>query len=85
VPTVAAVERINALEPFDRGWYAGPVGWLGRDGAEFAVAIRSALVREQRVRAYTGAGIVSGSAAPREWEELENKMSTLQSILAIND
>src|SRR5690606_23076829 len=35
-PTAAAMGRIEATEPFDRGWYAGPVGWIGRDDAEFA-------------------------------------------------
>ncbi|GAQ91163.1 isochorismate synthase [Klebsormidium nitens] len=42
-PQAPAREAISANEPFDRGMYAGPMGWLGGDGCEFAVAIRSAL------------------------------------------
>lgn len=34
-----------AAEAFDRGLYAGPVGWFGGDGAEFAVGIRSSLIQ----------------------------------------
>ena len=75
LPREAALEKLAALEPFDRGWYAAPVGFLGRDRAEFAVAIRSALVRENRVNLYAGAGIVEGSVAENEWQELENKIS----------
>ncbi|WP_166177832.1 isochorismate synthase [Rubrobacter tropicus] len=44
-PNRGALEDIRALEPFDRGWWAGPVGWVGSDAAEFAVGIRSGLVR----------------------------------------
>ena len=36
-----ALAELAELEPFSRGWYAGPVGWIGDDAAEFAVAIRS--------------------------------------------
>ena len=42
-PSDRAVRHIEKTEVFDRGWYAGPDGWVGRDAAEFAVAIRSGL------------------------------------------
>jgi len=46
VPRGAVLSRIRRYEPFDRGWYAGPVGWIdANDGGEFAVGIRSALVK----------------------------------------
>ncbi|MCX5758613.1 MAG: isochorismate synthase, partial [Candidatus Hydrogenedentes bacterium] len=44
VPTGKALAWIRDAEPFSRGWYAGPVGWIGYDSSEFAVAIRSGLV-----------------------------------------
>ncbi len=78
-PTDAALRLIRALEPFDRGWYAGPVGWMGRDAAEFAVGIRSGLVQNRedgaRLSLYAGAGIVHGSEARAEWAETEGKLA----------
>ena len=74
-PTDRAVREIAEREPFDRGWYAGPVGWVGRDGAEFAVAIRSGLVEGSTLSVFAGAGIVAGSVPGDEWEELDYKIS----------
>jgi menaquinone-specific isochorismate synthase len=73
-PKGEALEEIRALEPFDRGWYAGPVGWIGADGAEFAVGIRSGLVRGSRLALFSGAGIVEGSVPEDEWAEIEQKI-----------
>uniref|UniRef100_A0A2N9GVI1 Chorismate-utilising enzyme C-terminal domain-containing protein n=1 Tax=Fagus sylvatica TaxID=28930 RepID=A0A2N9GVI1_FAGSY len=63
-------------EVFDRGMYAGPVGWFGGGESEFAVGIRSALV-EKGLGAliYAGTGIVEGSNPSLEWDELELKIS----------
>jgi menaquinone-specific isochorismate synthase len=80
-PREKALEHLLQLETFDRGWYAGPVGWVGADGAEFAVGIRSALVSGPDVELYAGAGIVEGSRADAEWNEVENKMSRYLNIL----
>ena len=74
-PTDHAVREIEKREPFDRGWYAGPVGWVGRDGAEFAVGIRSGLVEGSTLSVFAGAGIVAGSVPGDEWEELDYKIS----------
>jgi len=82
VPTDTARKRIRELEPFDRGWYAGPVGWIGPSGAEFAVGIRSALVEKRQLRLYSGAGIVEGSHPDREWDEIENKIGSFLRILS---
>jgi menaquinone-specific isochorismate synthase len=81
-PTTDAIRWIAALEPFDRGWYAGPVGWIGRDSAEFAAAIRCGLACGDSLRVYSGAGIVAGSTADREWAEIETKMSNFLEALA---
>lgn len=81
VPTRDALDWIAETEPFDRGWYAGPVGWVGCDSAEFAVAIRSALVTGNTLSVYTGAGIVDGSVPAEEWAELENKLTPYTSLL----
>jgi menaquinone-specific isochorismate synthase len=72
-PKKTSVDRIAQLEPFDRGWYAAPVGWVSSDAAEFAVAIRSALVSGEKLRIFAGSGIVKGSNPDAEWEENRNK------------
>ena len=73
-PKDGALKDIRALEPFDRDWYAGPVGWVGADAAEFAVGIRSGLVRGRRLSLFSGAGIVAGSTPDEEWAEIEQKI-----------
>jgi menaquinone-specific isochorismate synthase len=80
-PRDAALDWIEKAETFDRGWYAGPVGWVGRDAAEFAVGIRAGLVHGKQLSLYAGAGIVDGSDPDDEWAEIENKMSTFLAIL----
>lgn len=86
-PTDAALARIAATEPFDRGWYAGPVGWVGAEAAEFAVAIRSGLVRTGAAGAslalYSGAGIVAGSDPEAEWAEIEDKTVDFVRVLGL--
>lgn len=81
VPTVGAYRAIHEQEPFERGWYAGPVGWIGAEAAEFAVAIRSGLVRGSRLALYSGAGIVTGSVPEQEWDEVEQKISDFAAVL----
>ena len=73
-PSQRSVRHIEETEAFDRGWYAGPVGWVGRDAAEFAVAIRSGLVQGSTLSVFAGAGIVAGSDPASEWRELDCKM-----------
>lgn len=82
LPRFEAMQMIRRLEPFDREWYAGPIGWLGKDAAEFAVAIRSALATESELHLYAGAGIVPGSDAESEWQEIESKLARYISLLA---
>lgn len=76
-PRSAALTAIEASEPFDRGWYAAPFGWVDADGGEFAVAIRSALAVEDSLDLYAGSGIVSGSDPATEWDETEAKLQQL--------
>lgn len=73
-PTDVAVHAIAELEPFDRGRYAGPVGWIDADGSgEWAIALRCAVVADGRVTAYAGAGIVADSSPANEVAETELK------------
>lgn len=74
VPPDVAQSTIETAEPFDRGWYAAPVGWFDAAGdGEFVVSIRSAVASKQRARLYAGAGIVADSDPDEEWEEVQLK------------
>ncbi|MCU1514331.1 MAG: Isochorismate synthase [Microbacteriaceae bacterium] len=74
-PTQDALLLLHELEGFDRGRYAGPVGWVGADGdGEWAVALRSAQVdADGTVTAWAGAGIVGESIPERELVETRMK------------
>jgi len=74
-PNRPALKLIDKLEPFDRGWYASPVGWIGSEATEFAVAIRSGLIADGTLDLYSGAGLVDGSIADDEWTEIESKIA----------
>ncbi len=80
-PTEAALKKIDEMENFDRGWYAGPVGWVNHTAAEFAVALRSGLIYNNKLALFAGAGIVDGSKAADEWDEIDNKISNFMQIL----
>ncbi|PMH41870.1 isochorismate synthase [Vibrio sp. 10N.286.49.B3] len=82
LPRKEAVDFIQQHEPFPRGWYAGSIGYISLHKAEFCVAIRSALVVDKQIKLFAGAGIVPGSIAGHEWQELNKKMSTLLSLIA---
>jgi isochorismate synthase len=73
-PRVAALAAIADLEAFDRGAYAGPVGWVDAAGdGEFAIALRCALLDGERATLYAGAGIVRDSDPVAELDETERK------------
>jgi menaquinone-specific isochorismate synthase len=77
-PREPAVVAIARLEPFARGLYAGPHGWVDhRGGGEFFVGIRSALVDGRTATVYAGAGIVAGSSPEKEFAETELKFKAL--------
>lgn len=81
-PRDVALALIAEHEGFDRGWYAGPVGWLGADGdGEMMVALRCALVRGRDAVLFAGCGIVADSDPAREWEESRLKLRTMIAAL----
>jgi len=81
-PTDAAIRYLQKVEGFDRGCYAGPVGWVDRrgDGA-WAVGIRSADVEGATARLYAGNGIVEGSDPAEELAETQLKLQALLAAL----
>jgi menaquinone-specific isochorismate synthase len=77
-PTKAALATIERLEPFARGRYGGPVGWVdARGDGEFAVALRCADIDGPRARLLVGAGIVDGSDPDLEWAETQAKLEPM--------
>jgi len=81
-PREAALDLIAEHEGFERGWYAGPVGWLGADGdGEMMVAIRCGLVAGRDATLFAGCGIVADSDPGREWEESRMKLRPVASAL----
>ncbi len=82
-PRAEALAYIDKVEPADRGWYAGGVGWANAGGdGEIAVALRCALVRGGDARLYAGAGIVGESDPEAELAETRLKFRTLLDLLA---
>jgi menaquinone-specific isochorismate synthase len=78
-PRKLAQDLIAELEPFDRGGYAGPVGWLASDGSgELAIALRGGIIEENQIRAIAGCGIVAGSDPQAELEETELKFRAVR-------
>lgn len=82
-PTEKVLTVIKTCEPFARGYYAGPFGYVGWDAAEFAVAIRSGLIQKNKLFIYAGAGLVEGSKAQSEWDEIENKIKIFLKALEL--
>ena len=73
-PKVRAMEIIDELEPTKRGVYAGAVGYLGFNGdMDLAIAIRTAVIKNQTLYVQAGAGIVADSVPQSEWTETQNK------------
>ena len=74
----------TAFEQFDRGWYAGAVGWSDLAGnGDSAVAIRSALLHGTEAHLFAGCGLVTGSDPSREWTESEAKLQPMLSALEL--
>lgn len=84
-PTGAARAAIAELEPFDRGFYTGAVGYTRADGdGEWAVAIRCADIAGDTLDLFAGGGIVEGSDPAEELAETSAKLRTLLLALGVN-
>lgn len=81
-PRLEAQRLLAKLEGFDRGRYAGPVGWIGADGdGEWAIALRGAQIEGDSIRAFAGGGIVAGSEPEAELAETELKFQPMRDAL----
>jgi menaquinone-specific isochorismate synthase len=81
-PTDEAVAYIGEVEGFDRGRYAGPVGWMdARGDGSWAIGLRSAHVNGEHASMYAGVGVVAGSRPGAELEETQLKLQALLAAL----
>ena len=81
-PRDAALEFIRENEKLDRGWYAGPVGWIDRRGGDLAVALRSGILRGSEFTLFAGCGIVADSDPGLELAESSLKLQPMKSAIA---
>jgi menaquinone-specific isochorismate synthase len=81
-PSAPAVAYLQSVEGFDRGRYAGPVGWVdSRGDGAWAVGIRSADLHGASARMYAGGGIVADSEPAAELAETQLKLQALLAAL----
>lgn len=82
-PKVRAMEILDELEPTKRGIYGGAVGHMGFfNDMDLAIAIRTAVIKNQTLYVQAGAGIVTDSNLEAEWQETQSKM---RAVLAAAD
>jgi anthranilate synthase component 1 len=73
-PKIRAMEIINELEPSSRGIYGGAIGYISWNGCiDTAIAIRTAVIKDQVIHVGAGAGIVADSIPENEWLECKQK------------
>jgi isochorismate synthase len=81
-PWGSAKHVIRELEALDRGWYAGPVGWMdASEDGEFCVALRCALLAGRTAHCYAGDGVVADSDPEAELAETEVKLQAVLPVL----
>lgn len=84
-PTADAREAIQAIEPFDRGFFTGMVGWADANGdGDWIVTIRCAEAEGHSLRLFAGAGVVKGSKAEEELAETSAKFNTMLHAMGIH-
>jgi isochorismate synthase len=85
IPQESAYELIRRLEEHDRGNFAGPLGWIDRDGdGEWWIALRGVLIAGREFEAWAGAGIVSESDPIAEREETKDKLNVVLSSVLVD-
>jgi anthranilate synthase component 1 len=83
-PKVRAMEIIDELEPHPRGLYAGAIGYFSANGScDFAITIRSLIIRKHKASIQSGAGIVIDSVPENEWKETQDKANWI--IFSLNE
>ena len=85
-PKVRAMEIIDELEPEKRGIYGGAMGYLAWNGnMDMAIAIRTSVIKNDKLYVQAGAGIVADSVPELEWEETLNKARAIVRAVQMAD
>jgi anthranilate synthase component 1 len=83
-PKLRAMEIIDELETVKRGIYGGAVGYVSWSGEmDTAIAIRTAVIKDNQLRIQAGAGVVADSVPSSEWEETLNKARAMLRAVAM--
>ena len=83
-PKIRAMEIIQEIEPLKRGVYGGAVGYLSWHGdMDTAIAIRTAVIKDNQLHIQAGAGIVADSVPESEWQETQNKARAIFRAVAM--
>ena len=83
-PKIRAMEIIDEVEPVKRGVYGGAVGYIGWNGnMDTAIAIRTAVIKDQILHVQAGAGVVADSKPELEWKETMNKARAIMRAAAM--
>jgi len=83
-PKIRAMEIIDELEPVKRNIYGGAVGYIGWNGnMDTAIAIRTAVIKDNKLHVQAGAGVVADSIPELEWKETNNKARALMRAAAM--
>ena len=85
-PKIRAMEIIHELEPSSRGIYGGAVGYISWDGnMDTAVAIRTAVIKDELIHVGAGAGVVADSVPENEWQECVQKSKVFADAMEMLD
>jgi len=84
-PKIRAMEVIADLEPVARGAYTGALGWIGPDGMQLNILIRSAVMRDGEAAVQAGSGIVWDSDPKREWREALRKGEAVRWAVGVSN
>ncbi|MEA1852560.1 isochorismate synthase [Cytobacillus sp. OWB-43] len=83
-PAVEAFQLLNELEPYNRHYFTGMIGYSKRNGdGEWAISIRCAELSQRKMKLFAGAGIVAQSVPQEECDETAAKLKTMLSALGI--
>jgi len=83
-PKIRAMEIIHDIEPVKRGVYGGAIGYLSWHGdMDTAIAIRTAVIKDNQLHIQAGAGVVADSIPKLEWKETNNKARAIFSAAAL--
>ncbi|WP_341299963.1 isochorismate synthase [Lysinibacillus sp. FSL H8-0500] len=85
-PQKQSLHFIQEIEPFNRGFYTGLVGYMDSNGdGEWVIAIRCAAIEETEVTLFAGAGIVNNSVPNSEYNEISAKLTTMLDAMELKE